>query len=85
MRFGEDQFINSVILIFSITGRCGFLTAPDLMEYTSDNHFRERLGALTNRTYRGYESPIQALRTSYLGHRAHVSILLIVKSIIEMV
>ena len=31
--------------------------------------------AVTNRTYRGYESPIQALRTSYLFlHRAHVII-----------
>ena len=28
--------------------------------------------AVRNRTYRGYESPIQALRTSYLGHRAHI-------------
>ena len=27
----EDQFINSVILIFSITGRCGFLTAPSIV------------------------------------------------------
>ena len=29
-----------------------FVTAPDLREYASDNHFRERLGAVTNRTYR---------------------------------
>ena len=30
--------------------------------------------AVRNRTYRGYESPIQALRTSYLKHRAHVKL-----------
>ena len=29
-----------------------FVTAPDPMEYVQDKGFRERLGAVTNRTYR---------------------------------
>ena len=33
-------------------------TAPTgLMEYASDNRFRERLGAVTNRTYRSWRVP----------------------------
>ena len=32
-------------------------TAPTgLMEYASDNRFRERLGAVTNRTYRTWRN-----------------------------
>ena len=29
-----------------------FVTAPELMEYAQNERFRERLGAVTNRTYR---------------------------------
>ena len=28
------------------------VTAPELMEYAQNERFRERLGAVTNRTYR---------------------------------
>ena len=33
-----------------------FLTAPDSVEYVQDNGFRERLGAVTNRTYRTWRN-----------------------------
>ena len=33
-----------------------FVTAPDPMEYVQDKGFRERLGAVTNRTYRSWRT-----------------------------
>ena len=31
-------------------------TAPELVEYVQDNRFRERLGAVPNRTYRPWRT-----------------------------
>ena len=46
-----------------------FLTAPTCpMEYASDNRFRERLGAVTNRTYRTWritKLTLMVFRISY--------------------
>ena len=40
-------------------------TAPELVEYVQDNRFRERLGAVTNRTYRPW-------RTAKLTHKVRL-------------
>ena len=68
MRFGEDQFINSVILIFSITGRCGFLTAPSIVR-----NYRIILFNFINRTESFAETVILHIRHRIrCGYKPHL-------------
>ena len=43
-----------------------FVTAPDSVEYVQDNGFRERLGAVTNRTYRPWRNAKLTLMVRFL-------------------